>query len=186
MILLFHFTYSTISSSEKPIVSCVINSYAKSLLRTVLDKQLIFHQLAIVWELLCLCVSIFSIHLFLLFCSGSRSGFIHHHDVRVAEHLVGKLGGHTQEVCGLQWSPDGRYLASGGNDNVLNLWSNQMATTADTQPLYAFTQHQAAVKVSLLGTLYRMIYQWLSARLWKLQCVSNGFAAVLHWAIIIE
>ena len=24
---------------------------------------------------------------------------------------------HTQEVCGLQWSPDRQYLASGGNDN---------------------------------------------------------------------
>lgn len=28
--------------------------------------------------------------------SGSRSGAIHHHDVRVAEHLVGTLNGHTQ------------------------------------------------------------------------------------------
>lgn len=49
--------------------------------------------------------------------SGSRSGIIHHHDVRVADHHVGTLKIHEQEVCGLKWSHDGRYLASGANDN---------------------------------------------------------------------
>lgn len=81
-------------------------------------------------------------------CSGSRSGSIHHHDVRVAEHRVGALDGHSQEVCGLKWSPDGKYLASGGNDNLLNIWSGipgQRITTTD--PLYTFSHHQAAVKV---------------------------------------
>ena len=82
--------------------------------------------------------------------SGSRSGAIHHHDVRVANHHVGTLMGHTQEVCGLKWSPDGKHLASGGNDNLLNIWSNQTDSMAETQPLYSFTQHQAAVKVNYL------------------------------------
>lgn len=79
--------------------------------------------------------------------SGSRSGNIHHHDVRVANHQVGTLSGHTQEVCGLRWSPDGRFLASGGNDNLLNIWPSEGSQylTADT-PVYTFTQHQAAVK----------------------------------------
>ena len=76
--------------------------------------------------------------------SGSRSSAIHHHDVRVAQHLIGSAQGHTQEVCGLQWSPDGKYLASGGNDNVLNIWSNDMSESS--QPLHSFNQHQAAVK----------------------------------------
>ena len=50
----------------------------------------------------------------LLYCSGA----VHLHDVRVANHHVGTLTGHTQEVCGMQWSPDcGRLLATGGNDN---------------------------------------------------------------------
>jgi WD40 repeat protein len=35
------------------------------------------------------------------------------HDVRIQEHIVGRLQHHTQEVCGLAWSPDGAYLASG-------------------------------------------------------------------------
>ncbi len=46
--------------------------------------------------------------------SGSRDSMIFHHDVRVASHIVGTLEGHTQEVCGLKWSPDGTQLASGG------------------------------------------------------------------------
>ncbi|CAL4139176.1 unnamed protein product [Meganyctiphanes norvegica] len=73
--------------------------------------------------------------------SGSRSGQIHHHDVRIAEHHVSSLNNHTQEVCGLKWSPDGRVLASGGNDNIINLWEN-----GSTTPLFTFTRHQAAVK----------------------------------------
>ena len=89
----------------------------------------------------------------ILFClnfSGSRSGNIHHHDVRVAQHHISTLSGHTQEVCGLQWSPDGKYLASGGNDNLLNVWSAQTMTQSvegTHQPVHTFSQHLAAVKV---------------------------------------
>ena len=117
--------------------------------------------------------------------SGSQDGFIHHHDVRVQNHHVSTLSGHsqvsfncdmpfsffffpafvvglcmmqqfqmiatiifllyTQEVCGLEWSKDGKYLASGGNDNIVNVY-NEM----ETKPLYSFTDHQSAVKVGLL------------------------------------
>ncbi|XP_022103253.1 cell division cycle protein 20 homolog [Acanthaster planci] len=76
--------------------------------------------------------------------SGSRTGKIHHHDVRVADHHVATLDCHTQEVCGLKWSPDGKYLASGGNDNQVNVWASAAGT--GTAPLYSLTQHQAAVK----------------------------------------
>ncbi|XP_036371225.1 cell division cycle protein 20 homolog isoform X2 [Octopus sinensis] len=79
--------------------------------------------------------------------SGSRSGHIHHHDVRVAQHLQGNVAGHTQEVCGLRWSPDGMYLASGGNDNLLNIWAAEGGRLVpQSQPLYSLTYHQAAVK----------------------------------------
>ncbi|GLH08895.1 Protein cortex [Gryllus bimaculatus] len=72
--------------------------------------------------------------------SGSRSGHIVHHDVRQQLHAVA--------VCGLKWSPDGSYLASGGNDNVLNIWPNISAQLqrSSNQPLHTFRQHQAAVK----------------------------------------
>ena len=73
--------------------------------------------------------------------------------MRVAEHHTGTLQGHTQEVCGLRWSPDGRYLASGGNDNNLHIWTNDTAANmTETDALHTLTHHQAAVKVSVLLT----------------------------------
>lgn len=39
--------------------------------------------------------------------------------------------GHGQEVCGLVWSNDGHYLASGGGDNLVKIWEPSMLTTED-------------------------------------------------------
>ncbi|XP_077414888.1 cell division cycle protein 20 homolog isoform X2 [Vanacampus margaritifer] len=79
--------------------------------------------------------------------SGSRSGQIHHHDVRVAEHHILTLQGHSQEVCGLQWSPDGRYLASGGNDNLVYIWPRVAQGRTDvSQSLHTLSLHKGAVK----------------------------------------
>jgi len=79
--------------------------------------------------------------------SGARNGWIMHSDVRVADHAVSTSQTHAQEVCGLSWSPDGRYLASGGNDNLLCVW----AATANQRyaagtPHLRITDHQAAVR----------------------------------------
>uniref|UniRef100_A0A182IW47 CDC20/Fizzy WD40 domain-containing protein n=1 Tax=Anopheles atroparvus TaxID=41427 RepID=A0A182IW47_ANOAO len=80
-------------------------------------------------------------------CSGSRDGTIVNHDVRTRQHNIAVLQGHTQEVCGLKWSPDGKYLASGGNDNIVNVWSAANgAPHATTEPLHVFNQHQAAIR----------------------------------------
>ena len=73
--------------------------------------------------------------------SGSKDASIFHHDVRMPAHHVATLVGHTQEVCGLKWSPDGTQLASGGNDNTCAIWDVQHAT-----PKYTFTESCAAVK----------------------------------------
>lgn len=80
--------------------------------------------------------------------SGSRSGHIHHHDVRVADHHISTLSGHSQEVCGLKWSPDGRYLASGGNDNLVCVWprAQEGSVSNDSQCLLRCSEHQGAVK----------------------------------------
>ncbi|XP_029686360.1 cell division cycle protein 20 homolog [Takifugu rubripes] len=80
--------------------------------------------------------------------SGSRSGHIHHHDVRVAEHHICTLTGHSQEVCGLQWSPDGRYLASGGNDNLVCVWPRVQdgGLGNRSQAIHKWSDHQGAVK----------------------------------------
>ena len=52
-----------------------------------------------------------------------------------------RLAGHRQEVCGLKWSPDNQYLASGGNDNKLFVWN-----LSSLAPMQTYTDHLAAVK----------------------------------------
>lgn len=60
--------------------------------------------------------------------------------------------GHTQEVCGLKWSTDFKYLASGGNDNLVNIWQPNLTAGSTTatgdgpEPLHVFNSHQAAVR----------------------------------------
>lgn len=61
---------------------------------------------------------------------------------RQQHHCIGTLRGHNQEVCGLQWSPSGSQLASGGNDNRLNIWGGPSVTRA----AFSLDAHCAAVK----------------------------------------
>jgi WD40 repeat protein len=60
--------------------------------------------------------------------SHSRVSFL----LKVLLYLVLDIFYYFQ-VCGLKWSPDGRYLASGGNDNMLYIWS-VVAGQAYSQP----------------------------------------------------
>ncbi len=75
--------------------------------------------------------------------SGARDSMILNHDLRMSAHVTETMQNHTQEVCGLKWSPDGTTLASGGNDNLLCIWDS--ANTI--KPRYSLTHHEAAVKV---------------------------------------
>lgn len=79
-----------------------------------------------------------------LLSSGGRDTVVVNHDVRAARHNVGTLSYHSQEVCSLSWSLDGQTLASGGNDNVVCLWD--VSSSSRSQPKFALTDHQAAVK----------------------------------------
>ncbi|KAL8281361.1 hypothetical protein RQP46_006395 [Phenoliferia psychrophenolica] len=109
--------------------------------------------------------------------SGCRTGEIWNSDVRVAQHRVAEMKGHRGEVCGLEWrtevagglSGGGQgLLASGGNDNVVNVWDGRMTSA----PKMSKTNHTAAVKAlawcpwnpSLLasggGTNDRTIHFW--------------------------
>lgn len=73
--------------------------------------------------------------------TGSRDRIIFHRDVRVRQHAISELKGHTQEICGLKWNTASNQLASGGNDNKLYVWDGLGST-----PLYRFAHHKAAVK----------------------------------------
>ncbi|BFZ53193.1 WD repeat-containing protein slp1 [Savitreella phatthalungensis] len=76
-----------------------------------------------------------------LLTSGSRSGHIHNSDVRIAKHHVSSFDKHVAEVCGLTWRADGQQLASGGNDNLVNIWDARSSI-----PKFTKTNHTAAVK----------------------------------------
>ncbi|KAK9449169.1 ubiquitin-protein transferase [Limtongia smithiae] len=73
--------------------------------------------------------------------SGCRDGSIWNHDVRIAEHKVSSYLNHEAEVCGLEWRSDGTQLASGGNDNLVNIWDARASV-----PKFTKTNHKAAVK----------------------------------------
>jgi len=76
-----------------------------------------------------------------ILCSGSRDTNVLQRDARMPSHYTNVLKGHKSEVCGLQWSHDGRQLASGGNDNQLLIWSLHSES-----PTMRFRDHTAAVK----------------------------------------
>lgn len=73
--------------------------------------------------------------------SAGRDSVIVNHDVRIAEHVVSTFEGHQREVCGLAWNHDGSALASGGNDNLLQIWD-----AAAGRARFTITDHSAAVK----------------------------------------
>lgn len=83
--------------------------------------------------------------------SGCGDGSIWHHDVRIPRHKVMELTGHTGEVCGLKWRSDGELLASGGNDNVVNIWDGRLGDVGEGargSAKWTKRNHTAAVKVS--------------------------------------
>ncbi|PNF35729.1 Fizzy-related protein [Cryptotermes secundus] len=74
--------------------------------------------------------------------SGSQDTLILQRDMRTPSLVAERrLVGHQQEVCGLKWSPDNKYLASGGNDNCLYIWD-----LCCLSPVQKYTKHLAAVK----------------------------------------
>ncbi|XP_029655979.1 anaphase-promoting complex subunit cdc20-like [Octopus sinensis] len=73
--------------------------------------------------------------------SGSRSGMMFNHDLRVRDHKVHTYSRHSLEVCGLKWAGDGRRLVSGGNDDIACVWDARNLNV----PANVFV-HQAAVK----------------------------------------
>ncbi|KAK5171296.1 WD repeat-containing protein slp1 [Saxophila tyrrhenica] len=74
--------------------------------------------------------------------TGSRSGVVFNHDVRIAQHKTAELHSHTSEVCGLEWRADGAQLATGGNDNLVTIWDARHTSA----PKFQKTNHRAAIK----------------------------------------
>jgi len=114
--------------------------------------------------------------------SGSRDRCILQRDLREKDEYFGRMMNHKQEVCGLKWSFDEQQLASGGNDNRLNVWQVQNSH----EPAGKFTSHLAAVKAiawsphqhGLLasggGTADRCIRFWNTSQMQEMSAVETG------------
>jgi len=126
--------------------------------------------------------------------SGSRDRLIINRDAQERSSFTTRMIGHRQEVCGLEWSPDHQFLASGGNDNRLLIWDLNM-----TRPLYKYTDHSAAVKAiawsphqrGLLatggGTADRHIRFWNVTSNQPVQAVDTGSQVCnLVWSIAVN
>ena len=70
--------------------------------------------------------------------SGGRDQTIVNHHVGMERAVVNSMRRHDQEVCGLEWNPEGTVLASGGNDNLLLLWDTHMARN----PRHVLERHE--------------------------------------------
>ncbi|KAJ3260859.1 ubiquitin-protein transferase activating protein [Boothiomyces macroporosus] len=123
--------------------------------------------------------------------SGARDGSIWNHDVRIANHKTAELLGHTSEVCGLKWRPDGGLLASGGNDNLVQIWDARSSVPRMTK-----TNHNAAVKavswcpwqINLLATgggkQDHMIHFWNTSTSAKVNSIHAGSQVTsIQWSI---
>ncbi|PIA15287.1 WD40 repeat-like protein [Coemansia reversa NRRL 1564] len=113
--------------------------------------------------------------------SGCQDGSIWNHDVRVANHKTAELIAHSSEVCGLTWRSDGALLASGGNDNLVNIWDARSVV-----PKFTKAQHTAAVRalawspwqLNLLasggGSYDRHVHFWNTTTTARLNSIDTG------------
>ena len=113
--------------------------------------------------------------------SGSRDKSILLRDIRCADNYHERLLCHSQEVCGLKWSPDSQMFASGGNDNKMYIWTPKSAT-----PIFKTSAHKAAVKAlawsphqhGLLasggGTADKCIRFWNAHKGQMVNCIDTG------------
>ncbi len=83
--------------------------------------------------------------------TGSRDRCINFYDLRQSNRFTKQYLAHKQEVCGLKWSPNGEYFASGGNDNRFNVFSPKT-----TMPILKKT-HKAAIKALAWSHQYNNI-----------------------------
>lgn len=113
--------------------------------------------------------------------SGSRDKSILLRDIRGPESFHERLVSHTQEVCGLKWSPDSQMFVSGGNDNKMFIWTPKTNT-----PIFKTNAHKAAVKAlawsphqhGLLasggGTADKCIRFWNAHKGQMVNCIDTG------------
>ena len=101
-----------------------------------------------------------------LLLSGSRDKTVLLSDIRAPKKPAMTFENHTQEVCGIKWSPDGQYFASGGNDNLLYIFSPKTKfplmkkTHKAAVRAIAWSDRQYGILATGAGTADRCIRLW--------------------------
>lgn len=62
--------------------------------------------------------------------------------------LLARLTFHTQQICGIAWSPSGDMFASGGNDNACFLFERRKTLRAHSSTLTSFLPEPESIHVS--------------------------------------
>ncbi|KAL8789043.1 MAG: hypothetical protein Q9195_007009 [Heterodermia aff. obscurata] len=65
--------------------------------------------------------------------------------------LMAKISVHTQQICGLAWSPDGEYFASGANDNACCLFNVRDVLSDPNVPHESGSPQNGAVQTLMAG-----------------------------------
>ena len=77
-----------------------------------------------------------------LIASGSKDKSIKLFDCRTNKKISLDNNFHYGEICGLNWNLNGFQLASGGNDNLINIWDIRNSR----KPQSIIQEHKAAVR----------------------------------------
>lgn len=77
-----------------------------------------------------------------LVASGSKDKKIKLFDIRTKKTILLQNNYHYGEICGIHWNQDGYQLASGGNDNLINIWDLRKLK----KPTAIIEEHKAAVR----------------------------------------
>jgi cell division cycle 20-like protein 1 (cofactor of APC complex) len=114
------------------------------------------------------------------FSSGSQDKSILNYDTR-APGVCFKFFNHTQEVCGLKWSPDDLRLASGGNDNKLNIWNyskiqleKKLLSHKSAIKAIDWSPHKYGYLLSGGGTQDRTIKIWNTSTMTLVDTIDTG------------
>jgi cell division cycle 20-like protein 1 (cofactor of APC complex) len=114
------------------------------------------------------------------FSSGSQDKSIINYDTRCSNECF-KFLNHTQEVCGLKWSLDDTRLASGGNDNKLNLWNlnkrqleKKLLSHKSAIKAIDWSPHKFGYLLSGGGTQDRTIKVWNTNTMKLVESIDTG------------
>ena len=125
-----------------------------------------------------------------LLSSAAQDGSIQTHDVRIAKHLARDLGTvHKGGICGLKWSPDGRFLASGAKDNMIAISNNSnsfisyLSSHNSTVRALAWCPWQPGLLLSGGGSTDSSIKLWdvIQSRLLD-SYVTDSQVCSIHWS----